>query len=188
MARDTDNPFEEENADSSSASGPGLKLAVRVGTMVAVLCIGSVAGYGLGGLFRGSAPADPNSQPLEEYPFQEEYPPSPGVPAEDFEYIHFEPIIANLDEPRLVRYVRATIVLAVRAADAEAAGERAEKSKPELRNRLDAYLSGQTLEDVRGEKNKNRIRRDMLKICNELLWPNRRPLIDHVLFKEFTVQ
>jgi len=183
---DTDNPFEEENPDGSGG-GAGMKLLIRVGIIVAVLGAGAAAGYALGGLFRGSAPADPNSQPVEEYP-PEHYPPSSDVAGEEFEYVHFEPIISNLDEARLARYVRATIVLAVRAGDAEAAGLRIEKTKPELRSRLDAYLSGQTLDDVRGEKNKNRIRRDMLRICNELLWPKRRPLIDHVLFKEFTVQ
>jgi flagellar basal body-associated protein FliL len=188
MAKETDNPFEEAKADDPAGPASGMKLVMRIGMMVAVLGVGAAGGYCLAGLFPGSPPADPNGQPVEDIPVEEEYPVSPDAGNEDFQYIHFQPIIANLNEPRLARYVRATVVLAVRANDLEAANLRIEKRKPELRSRLDSYLSGQTLEDVRGEKSKNRIRRDMLEICNELLWPNRRPLIDHVLFKEFTVQ
>ncbi|HUT02217.1 MAG TPA: flagellar basal body-associated FliL family protein [Phycisphaerae bacterium] len=189
MAKDTENPFEEESAAGPGAAGLGLKLVVRVGLMVAVLAVGAVAGYALGGLLRGSPPADPNGGPSDPYPMAEEYPTSPGVASEEYEYIHFEPIIANLNLPRLERYIRATITFAIRKGETQAvAKKKIEDNTAELRNHLNGYLSGQTLEDVRGPKNLNRIRREILERCNELIWPKRRPLIDHVLFKEFTVQ
>ena len=188
MAKDTDNPFEEEDASTEGGSGVGMKLAIRLGLMVAVLGIGSVAGYALGGLFGGEAPADANSQADDPGAFQEDFPTSPEATDEEFQYVDFEPIIANLNLPRLERYIRATITLAMREKNSEAALPQIDRKKAELRSHLTGYLSGQTLEDVRGPQNLNRIRREILDICNQLIWPKRRPLIDHVLFKEFTVQ
>jgi len=188
MAKDTDNPFEDANASAEAPSGAGKKLAIRVGLMVAVLGVGSAGGYTLGGLFAKGASPDPNDQPDEAGAFEEDFPASPAGGDEEFQYVDFEPIIANLNLPRLERYIRATLTLAIRKKNSEVALPKIEKKKAELRSQLTGYLSGQTLEDVRGPQNLNRIRREILEKCNGLAWPKGRPLIDHVLFKEFTVQ
>jgi flagellar basal body-associated protein FliL len=108
--------------------------------------------------------------------------------AEKFSYHDLEPIIVNLDEPRLARYVRVSITLAVKADNSKAATEVLDKKKPELKSWLTVYLAGCTLEQVRGANNLNRIRREILDHFNQNLWPEQTPLIDHVLLKEFAIQ
>lgn len=188
MAKEPENPFEEDGAeDSESAGGLPTKVLIRIGLMVAVLAIGSVGGYGVGSMLQQPPAADPNQAAAPPPEFAEEAQ-LPDITSEDYEYVDFEPITANLDEPRLARYIRATIILCIRSKDREVALERINKKKKELRNWLTVYLNGLTLEDVRGSKNLNRIRREIQEACNQQLWPKRRPLIDHVLFKEFAVQ
>jgi flagellar basal body-associated protein FliL len=99
-----------------------------------------------------------------------------------------EPTIVNLDEPRLARYIRASIVLAVRGENFKAVSELVDKKKPELKSWLTVYLAGCSLEDVRGPKNLNRICREVREAFNEQLWPGGKPLIEKVLLKEFAVQ
>lgn len=190
MAEDNDNPFEGEGAEAAGGSSSHLTLIIRIGLMVAVMGIGAAGGYGLGGLFAASPPPDANQPAVEppELPDEDDNP--PDVADRDFEYIDFEAITANLNEPRLARYIRSTITLAIRNKDHGQVFELLDTKnrKKELRNWLTVYLSGLTLEDVRGPKKLNRIRREIQESFNQQLWPNRRPLIDHVLFKEFAVQ
>jgi flagellar basal body-associated protein FliL len=107
--------------------------------------------------------------------------------AKEFAYFDFEPVIANLDEPRLARYVRVAVTLAIRADNLAAAGPVLEKKKPQLKHWLTVYFSSCKLDDVRGATNLNRIQREILDALNDELWPGQKPLIDQVLFKEFAV-
>jgi len=109
-------------------------------------------------------------------------------PANDFIYYDFEPIVVNLDEPRLARYIRVTITLAIRKENASAVVALLEKRKPELKNWLTVFFASCTLEEVRGAPNLNRLRREILDNFSQQLWPEQKPLINHVLFKEFAVQ
>ena len=105
----------------------------------------------------------------------------------EFTYYDFEAVVANLDEPRLARYVRVVVTLAVKRESFSAAQALLEKKKPELRHWLTIYFSNCKLDDVRGAPNLNRIQREILDALNNQLWPNQKPLVDHVLFKEFAV-
>jgi len=80
------------------------------------------------------------------------------------------------------------MTLAFKPENFKLATETIEKRLPELRSRLTVYLSGCTLEDVRGPKNLNRIRREIQDSLNRDLWPGGNPLIEEVFFKEFVVQ
>jgi len=184
------NPFEKEKPGTSAAPGGSGALAVRLALSAAVVGIGAAGGYGLGGLFHRPAPAaaaDPNAAAAEG-PAAGAEPPRSGAGGDQYAYIDFDPITVNLNEPRLARYVRATIVLAVSERSAGEATAAVTRKKKELHNWLTVYLAGRTLEDVRGPKGLNRIRREIQDAFNEQLWPNRAPLIDHVLFKEFAIQ
>jgi flagellar basal body-associated protein FliL len=103
-------------------------------------------------------------------------------------YYDMEPITVNLDEPRLARYVRASIVLAFESQDYAAACKLLDRKKPDLKSWLTIYLAGCTLEDVRGPKSLNRISREVLEAFDDQLWPDGKPKITKVLFKEFTIQ
>ena len=176
--------FEEEK---SGGGGLNVKLLVRVGLMAVVAAAGSLGGYAVGALFHGAAPVDAN-QPAGAQPVIEAPVAAGDLANEDFEYFDFERITVNLNEPRLARYIAATITIAYKRADSSAASDMVTKKQKEMRNWLTVYLAGLTLDDVRGPKNLNRIRREIQDSFNEQLWPNKRPLIDHVLFKEFAVQ
>ena len=142
----------------------------------------------LGGLIGGSQPSDPNVVPDDAMELIEPESRPPDIAAEDYDYVKFEKITANLNEPRLARYIVATIVLAVRANDTGVARKMIEGKKLELRNWIMHYLADLSLEDVRGQRNLARIRREIRENCNRKLWPRSRPLIDHVLFEQFNVQ
>ncbi|HUS92483.1 MAG TPA: flagellar basal body-associated FliL family protein [Phycisphaerae bacterium] len=188
MAEDAENPFEEQPAgDRPKASL--VKTGIRVGLMAAVLGVGSAGGYTLAGLLGGAKPADPNqpaasAAPAESVPLPT---PAPGDDQE-FEYFDFDPITVNLNDRRLARYIRATVTLAFRKADAHEALKQVQKKQKELLNWMNLYLADKTLEDVRGLKNLNQIRREMQDAFNNQLWPRSRPLIDQVLFKQFNIQ
>ena len=108
--------------------------------------------------------------------------------AGEYRYYDFEPITINLDEPRLARYVRATITLACDAKQESEVRSQVEKRLPELKNWLAVYLAGRTLDEVRGAQSLNRIRREICEAFNEQIWPQQPPRIHHVLLKEFAVQ
>lgn len=196
MADENTTPFEESPPTGAGGGGKKLML-VRLGLMVLVVGIGVAGGFGLGGALHRAGPSDADAA-------SEERPAAGGHGGEsggghgaskggsstndEYTYIDFAPITVNLDEPRLARYVRATIIIATKNSHADQTKPAIEKKMKELHNWLTVYLAGRKLEDVRGEKNLNRIRREIQDSFNEQLWPGKPPMIDHVLFKEFAVQ
>ena len=191
MAEDGDNPFEEGGAEAEGAKPSMVKVGIRLGMMVAVLGIGSVGGYGIGGMLSGSEPADPNAAAGGEGASgkAEESPLAPSGPdsQEEYEYHEFEPITVNLNEGQMARYLRASIVLAFKKADAEDGVSQVKKKQMELLNWLNTNLAIKTLDEVRG-KNHSQVQREIQDAFNQKLWSGKRPLINHVLFKQFTVQ
>jgi flagellar basal body-associated protein FliL len=100
------------------------------------------------------------------------------------------PVVANLDEPAVTRYVRVSILLEVNLAwFKEKGGEELLFNKePLLTNWLTIYLASLTLDDTRGDKNLRRIQLQVLDAFNEFLFPDEKPKIKSILFKEFAVQ
>jgi len=156
---------------------------------VVAFCAG--AGFGLGkvlGGARGSKPPQPT---------QEEESTTPNLKAENppkgsekvWYYKDLEPVVANLNEPSVSRYVRASLVLAISSsADQKKTTAFIEKKKPLLTNWLNIYLASLSIEDIRGERNLRRIQMQILDKFNEHLFPDATPHIKEVLFKEFAVQ
>ncbi|GAH72149.1 unnamed protein product, partial [marine sediment metagenome] len=104
-------------------------------------------------------------------------------------YYELEPVVANLDVPGITRYVRAAITLEISAeVDQEKGIAFLEEKKPVLTNWLTIYLASLTLEDIRGDRNLRRIQSQILDSFNEKLFPDARPQIKHILFKEFAIQ
>jgi flagellar basal body-associated protein FliL len=62
------------------------------------------------------------------------------------------------------------------------------EKNPILKNWLTIYLASQTVEDMRGDRNLKRIQSEILEALNEKLFPNAKPQIKRVLFKEFAIQ
>lgn len=99
-----------------------------------------------------------------------------------------EPIVVNLNEPQVTRYLRVVFSLAIAGEDYDDAMATIEKKTHEMNNWLIVYLSDLSLEDVRGAKNINRVRREIQDSLNGRLWPGERSLIVNVSLKEWIIQ
>ena len=166
--------------EEAPAAGKGM---FRLILLAGVLVVSVAAGVGASKFFGGAAQtaeADEESE-LEDLPSEE-------ASGEDYAYADLEQIKVNLDTPRLERYLVTTITMAFKKTREEVVNAAVDRKKNEVGNWLNTYFAGCTLEEVGGDKNRNRIRREIRDALNEQLWPDRKPLIDHVLFKEFTVQ
>ena len=63
-----------------------------------------------------------------------------------------------------------------------------DQKRPLMKNWLTLYMANQTVEDARGEKNLSRMQLQISNALNEKLFPDSKPPIKRVLFKEFAIQ
>ena len=182
---------EQEKTDEKTVekkSGIGLLQWIIVGIVVAV-CAGS--GFGLGRLLAGPRTPETteSSQQDEPAPPEDIKPDSSAAGTEKVWYYPLEPVVANLDEPGVTRYVRATLILAIKSqVDQKKTVLLLEEKKPILANWLTIHLASLSLDDIRGDKNLRRVQSQVLDAFNEKLFPNTKPQIEKILFKEFAVQ
>ena len=183
---------EDENAEASVAdaladgeTGGGKGILLRLLMPVGIVVLSAGAGY-LATRFAG---ARASTSPSQAAAGQESPAPAKGQDSNDeYTYFDLQPIIVNLNEPRLARYIRATLTLVIRKDDYKTAANTIEEKLPALRGWLILYLSDCSLAEVRGAANLNRILRDIQDSLNDRLWPNDRPLIARVEYKEWAVQ
>ena len=149
--------------------------------MLLVIVSAGAGGFLASRLRLGGHGATPEEAAAEQPPFAVEK-------DEKLAYHQLDPVIVNLKEDRVARYVRATLVLAMHEADESAAKDAITKRLPELRNWLILYLADRSPDEVKGARDLNRILRDVHDSFNEKLWPTGRPLIHRVYFKEWAVQ
>jgi flagellar basal body-associated protein FliL len=159
--------------------------------VVVLVCAG--AGFKAGRLFAGprkSETVEPSQKP--ETPAQPEQPKADKGPSKDSGkvwYYELDPVVANLNEPTVTRYVRASLTLEMSSdMDAKKGAAFLDEKKPVLINWLTVYLSSLSLEDVRGDKNLRSIQSHIRDAFNEQLFPDSRSQIKQVLIKEFPVQ
>jgi flagellar basal body-associated protein FliL len=183
MAEETKNQSVGEALGQMPASGGKRKGLIWLSMLGGVVVLASVAGFSVGRGLHGEEPKE-ESAATEKAGEPERH----EVPNEDYTYYEFESIAVSLNEHRMDRYLRVSIVLAMKTKDGAAATEMVNKKKPELKSWLTVFLSGCSLDDVRGDKNLNRLRREIQDSLNAQLWGDSRPLIDHVLFKDIAVQ
>ena len=104
-------------------------------------------------------------------------------------YEKMDPIVANLDEPGVSRFVRVTVILEMnKNIDIDGGMAFLDEKKIVLQDWMTTYLAGLSLEDVRGSRNLTRIKQEVLEHFNQILFDQGKPYIDRVLFKEFAVQ
>ena len=104
-------------------------------------------------------------------------------------YYDLDPVVANLNEPTVTRYVRASLTLEMSAEMNVKKGTAfLDEKKPILINWLTVYLSSLGLEDIRGDNNLRSIQSHIRDAFNEQLFPDSKPQIKQVLIKEFPVQ
>ena len=104
-------------------------------------------------------------------------------------YYDLDPVVANLNEPSVTRYVRASLTLEMSAdMDVKKGTALIEMKKPILINWLTVYLSSLSLDDIRGDKNLRSIQSHIRDAFSEKLFPDSKSQIKQVLIKEFPVQ
>jgi flagellar basal body-associated protein FliL len=156
--------------------------------MVVVVLVCAGAGFSVGRLFADSGTHEADMS-------------GPGTDAQNLPddlkadnagkvwYYDLDPVVANLNEPTVTRYVRASLTLEMSAdMDVKNGTVFLDEKKPLLINWLTVYLSSLALEDIRGDKNLRRIQSRVLEAFNEQLFPDSKPQIKQVLIKEFPVQ
>jgi flagellar basal body-associated protein FliL len=180
----------EEEQDQRRGEGESedsmIKKLLPILVAVLVIAVTAAGGVAVGWFFGVPEPAQAAEGQRDIY--GDSGPQSTGDNEEELRYYDFEPITVNVNEPMLNRYIRATITLAIKESDYGDAEDAITNKEPELKSWMTIFFSACELEDVRGEKNLNRLRREVLDSLNNQLWPKGKPLIDHVLFREFAVQ
>jgi flagellar basal body-associated protein FliL len=157
--------------------------------LAVAVCAG--AGYAIGRLFGARGSAQTISAAEQPSPDEALTPPVPVERPDTGEswYYDLEPVIGNLNEPGVVRYVRLGLTLEVGSSMTEKEGTGFfEQRKPLLKNWLTLYLNNLSLEDIRGERNLRRIQTQIADAFNQSLFPNAKPRIKRVLFKELSIQ
>ncbi len=180
MAEDENNEQSAADALTDEETG-GESTKLRLLIPVGVVVLSAAAGFLVTRLTGDSAP----SQASGQGDFWESAQSDDG--SGNYEYYPLDPIIVNLNEPGLARYIRATLTLVIRAEYKDAI-KTIEKTLSTIRSRLILYLSNCSLEEVRGAENLNRILRDIQDSLNDWLWPNGRPLIVRVDYSEWAIQ
>jgi len=180
----------KEDSGDKKTSGPPILLIIIM-LVVAIICAG--AGFGLGRLFGSSDPSQTAQSPEDKS--TESVDPAvntadlTGTESKGTWYYPLDPVVANLNEPSVTRYVRVTLTMEMDAqVDQKKGTAFIEEKKPLLTNWLTIYLASLTLEEIRGDKNLKRIQSQLVDGFNEKLFPDAKPQIKSILFKEFAVQ
>lgn len=172
-------PEEQKKKKDEQQNQPKSTLAKLLPLIVLVVVVAVSAGLGLG-MGRIFAAKANDSQPAEQ---------NQQLPQNNFWYYDLEPIVANLDEPGASRYVRAGLTLAVSGQIARDRAERLfSEKKPILNDWLSIYLASLSLADVQGDRNQRVIQSQIAEAFNEMLFSDDKPMIERVLFKDFSIQ
>ena len=161
--------------------------------MIAVVGFCAGGGFSLGRLFAGSrtteaADSDPNSVEASQTEVLNADIDS-GKGSGKVWYYDLDPVVANLNEPTVTRYVRASLTLEISPElDVKEGTVFLDQKKPILINWLTVYLSSLGLEDIRGDNNLRSIQSQIRDAFNEELFPDSKSQILQVLIKEFPVQ
>lgn len=188
---------EAAKKDAKSETGGSLeKEASRKGSLLgwlilfSVVMAGATGGFALSQLIGGTDPAAAETeaaangeQPTDMFLNAVE------SGSESWPYEKIEPVVANLDEPGVTRYIRVTVMLEI-SGDVERVKmeEFLDGKNAIVKDWMTTYFAGLSLEDVRGSRNLSRIKQEIQDQLNEMLFPDGRPFVKRVLFKEFAVQ
>jgi len=186
-------PLDEMDADSGSGTLGGiLKLLLPVGIVI----VFAGAGHFVSRL-TADGPAEiqpagsedaPGDQPASTPKDGSGQKPQPDPADAELEHHDLESITINPNEPQVTRYLQVVFSLAINKEDYSDAKTTIETKSNEIKNWLITYLCDLSLDDVRGARNINRVRREVQDLLNNRLWPEGKPLIVNVSLKEWLVQ
>lgn len=182
-----DNVVEAESEAPKKSGSKSLLPWILLGVIVP-LCAG--AGFGLGRLIAGgSEPAAADAPEQPELPDYMNLMAVEGTDQKSWFFQELEPVVANLADPGATRYIRAGFMLEMTGSFDPTSGTLwLGEKKPLVKNWLAIYLASQTVEDLQGERNLNRVLSEIRDLLNERLFPDVKPPIEKVLLSEFAIQ
>lgn len=183
-----DNEKKSQNSEGKvvekdSGKGNSMLLWILVAVMIGV---GAGGGFFLATLMAKPKPQT-QTQPEQTQP-QDQIQELISEETQEIYYHELDPVVACLDEPSLSRYVRATLIIQMKPGfDPVAGAEFLEKKEPLLSNWLTKYLAGLSLIQVQGTRNLDRVQMEIFEEFNQILFENKKPMVDKILFKEFVI-
>jgi len=186
---DNENNNEEQNTEKKQKETKSFSLIFyAVLVVIVITCAG--AGLGLAHLFAGTKTGKtaPATQKTEQKQTQQNLAPENNK-EQKFWYYELDPVIANLNDPGVRRFVRMTVILQINPSIDKAKGTSfLSEKKPLITNYLTVYLTSLSIEDVRGSQNIEKIQSQIKDLLNQKLFPDTTPEINTILFKEFSIQ
>jgi flagellar basal body-associated protein FliL len=189
MAEQENTTIEHGGAQQAAGDKGGRGKIVPWLIMLLAVAVCAGAGFLVGRLFgargaaaaSGAAKAPPSTTNVEA---------SISQAATGRTWFHdLEPVVANLNEPGVTRYVRVSLTLEIGNGLEQKEGQALfEQKKPLLKHWLTLYLANQTLEDIRGENNLRRMQSQIADALNQGLFLDSKPRIVRILFKEWSSQ
>ena len=175
---------QEVEIDLPKPKGPFAKILPWLVPAVVVLVF-AVGGFWVGRLFGTRGQAQTAAGAEIDGPKEPALKPGTG----ESWYYELDPVVVNLNEPGVTRYVRIGLTLEVSGTLDEKEGRVfLDQRKPLIKHWLTLFLANQTIEDARGEKNLTRIQTQISDTLNKGLFPGGKPRVTSVLFKEFAIQ
>jgi len=185
-------PVKEEKAPEPEApkkKGTAAILPWLIPVGAAVLFV--VMGFAVGRLFgtRGKAQnisaAEAPNPPEAQVPHESKGPIAKGATW----FYDTDAVIVNLNETGLSRYIRVSLTLEVGNGLIEKEGQQfLDQKKPLLKHWMTLLLSNETVDDIRGGKNLQRILTKITDMFNQGLFPDAKPHIVAVYLKEWSIQ
>jgi flagellar basal body-associated protein FliL len=177
-----------EQKESKSLIGRLLPWIIMI--VIVGLCAG--AGLGLGSILAGTGQekedTESRSSEINETTNKKENSEQSKDSAEVW-YYELDPVVANLNEPSVARYVSASLTLQISSSvDEKEYKSLIDEKKPILTDWLTVYLAGLGLEDTRGDDNLKIIQSQILDAFNDILFTDSKPEIKQILFRAFAVQ
>lgn len=195
MADEDDIVKEQKDLEAEETDEKALGHCILPGIImfgIIVFCGG--AGFVLGQFLGGSRTPETVERSQEDEPAQAGYlevdeADDSATDSQNAWFYDLEHVVANLNVPGATRYVRAALTLEISSeVNKEKGLVFLEEKKPVLTSWLTVYLATLTLEDIRGGSNLKRIQSQVLEAFNEKLFPDSKPQIANIHFKEFAVQ
>jgi flagellar FliL protein len=187
-----ENVEKKEGAPQEGQNGKGLTPRVLPGLMLGVIVV-ALAGLGfcVGRMFGTRGPAQTAAAAEPALTTEAAHPQEAGAAAQTTEgwFYDLDPVVANLNEPGVTRYVRVALTLEMNSAAPGKEGVASlDLKKPLVKHWLTLYLANQTIEDIRGERNLLRMQTQISDGLNQTLFPGSKAQIKRILFKEFAIQ
>lgn len=183
------NPQDSSSEKDSKKTANNRFLPWIIIVAVMVFCAGM--GFGLGKILGGQSTNGESGSEAQEVDLSKELAADIDSADEtnDYWYYDFEPVIANLNEPRVSRFVSISITLQIsKAINEKKCTALIEEKKPILTNWLTVYLMSLSVEEIRGDENVKKVQVHILDAFNDKLFPESQLRIESVLFRNIAVQ